>query len=145
MRSGKPQGRRTSGGQRVLLSFVGSHDPFRAGEPTSGDGPLLTLLTHESFAVVHLFYNTQEYLRRASDVYETLQRRSPDTRVAYVEIPVNDPTDYEALYGLMQHRCLEILAEHGDKADYCVATSSARRRCTPAGCFSCSAACSRRG
>jgi DNA-binding NtrC family response regulator len=124
MASGKPHTGRMKNGQRVLLSFVGSHDPYGGGEPTTGYGPLLTLLTHESFAVVHLFYNTQEYLRRASGVYEALQRRAPATRVAYVEIPVSDPTDYEALYGLMQHRCLEILAEHGDKADYCVATSS---------------------
>jgi two-component system NtrC family response regulator len=108
----------------VLLSFVGSHDPYRGGEPATGDGPLLTLLAHESFAVVHLFYNNQEYLRRASGVYEALQRHAPDTRVAYVEIAVSDPTDYEALYELMQHHCLEILTEHGDKADYSIATSS---------------------
>jgi hypothetical protein len=62
MRSGKRRACRTSGGQRVLLSFVGSHDPFRGGEPSTGDVPLLTLLTHESFAVVQLFYNTHEYL-----------------------------------------------------------------------------------
>jgi len=123
MRTGK-SAKRPSAGQRVLLSFVGSHDPYRGGDPTTGDGPLLKLLTHESFAVIHLFYNTQEYLRRAGAVYEELHRRAPDTRVAYVEIPVTDPTDHEALYDLMQHHCLEILREHADKADYCVATSS---------------------
>jgi hypothetical protein len=54
MRTGKPRARGEDAGQRVLLSFVGSHDPYRGEEPTTGDGPLLTLLTHESFAVVHL-------------------------------------------------------------------------------------------
>ena len=53
-----------------------------------------------------------------------MQRRAPDTRVAYVEVAVSDPTDYEALYELMQHHSLEILTEHGDKADYSIATSS---------------------
>jgi DNA-binding NtrC family response regulator len=120
----KPKARRKQTGPRVLLSFVGSHDPYGGGEPATGDGPLLTLLAHESFAVVHLFYNNQDYLRRASGVYEALQRRAPDTRVAYVEVTVSDPTDYEALYELMQHHCLEILTEHGDKAEYFVATSS---------------------
>jgi two-component system NtrC family response regulator len=81
-------------------------------------------LAHESFAIVHLFYNTQEYLRRASGIFEALQRRKPDTAVTYVEIPVDDPTDYEALYETMQHRCLGILEEHGDGVEYSIATSS---------------------
>jgi DNA-binding NtrC family response regulator len=121
----KTRSRRGEGRQeRVLLSFVGSHDPYRGGEPTTGDGPLLTLLAHESFTIVYLFYNSSEYLRRASGVYEAVQLRAPETRVAYIEISVDDPTDYEALYDLMQHRCLEIVREHGATADYCVATSS---------------------
>lgn len=125
MATEKTRSRRREGRQeRVLLSFVGSRDPYRGGEPTTGDGPLLTLLAHEAFTAVYLFYNSQEYLRRASDVLEVVQRRAPATRVTYTEIPVNDPTDYEALYDLMQHRCLEILREHGANTDYCVATSS---------------------
>lgn len=107
MGRGKLPGDQSSGGKRVLLSFVGSRDPFRGGESTTEDGPLLTLLTHEFFSAIYLFYNTDEYLRRASSVHEILQRRAPDTRVTYVEIAVSDPTDYEALYELMQHRCLE--------------------------------------
>jgi hypothetical protein len=50
-------GPRPGAGRRVLLSFVGNHGPFRGGEPTTGDGPRLTLLTHEPFVAVHLFYN----------------------------------------------------------------------------------------
>jgi two-component system response regulator HydG len=124
MRASKPVERRVHEGQRVLLSFVGSHDPYRADEPGSGDGPLLTLLSFEPFSVVYIFYNGLAYHRRASGVLEALRERSSATQVHYVEIPVDDPTDYEALYGLMQHRSLEIVERHGRRAEYYIATSS---------------------
>ena len=110
--------------KRVLFSFVGSHDPFRGEVASSGDGPVLSLLKQERFEAVHLFYNNDEFLRRASDLLKALIARGDETKVVYEEIPVPDPTDYEMLYEQMQHRCLEMRKQLGDAAEIWIATSS---------------------
>src|SRR5437867_3168665 len=45
--------------KRVLLTFVGSHDPWRGGASGTGDGPVLSLLHAEKFDSLHLFYNNE--------------------------------------------------------------------------------------
>ena len=106
------------------MTFVGSRDPFRRDEPGSGDGPVLSLLNAEAFDTVHLFYNNDEYLRRASAVLEQLQRRPQAPDVCYESIPVVNPTDYESLYEEMQHKAIEIVERHGKDALYFIATAS---------------------
>lgn len=110
--------------KRVLFSFVGSHDPFRGDGALSGDGPVLSLLKQERFAAVHLFYNNDEFLRRASDLLKALRAGGDETEVAYESIPALDPTDYETLYEQMQHRCLDLRKQHGEEAEFWIATSS---------------------
>jgi Regulator of RNA terminal phosphate cyclase len=109
---------------RVLLSFVGSHDPFRGDSASSGDGPVLSLLTQERFNFVHLLYNNDEFLRRASDLLKALRTRGDETAVAYESISAPDPTDYETLYDQMQHLCLELRRQHGEQTEIWIATSS---------------------
>jgi DNA-binding NtrC family response regulator len=109
---------------RVLLSFVGNHDPFRGDGASSGDGPVLSLLKQERFNAVHLLYNNDEFLRRASDLLKALRARGDETTVAYVSIAAPDPTDYETLYDQMQHRCLELRKQHGEQTEIWIATSS---------------------
>lgn len=111
-------------GKRVLFSFVGSHDPFGGEGASSGDGPVLSLLRHEHFAAVHLFYNNDVFLRRASELLKVLRSRHDETEVSYESIKAPDPTDYEILYEEMQHRCLELRKQHGEKTEIWIATSS---------------------
>lgn len=109
---------------RVLVSFVGSHDPYGGDDRASGDGPLLSLLAVEQFDAVYLLYNNDEYLRRASGVYEELQRRPDTPEVCYEEISVSNPTDYVALYECMQHKCIEIVENRPKNCEFFVSTSS---------------------
>lgn len=109
---------------RVLFSFVGSHDPFRGDGAASGDGPVLSLLAHERFRAVHLFYNNDDFLRRASALLKALRQRGDETEVKYESITAPDPTDYETLYEQMQHRVLELREQHGEQTEIWIATSS---------------------
>ena len=43
--------------QKVLLTFVGTHDPYRGEVAGTGDGPVLSLLQVQGFDAVHIFYN----------------------------------------------------------------------------------------
>ncbi len=110
--------------KRVLLTFVGSHDPWRGGTPSTGYGPILSLLETETFDALHLFFNNDEYLRRASDLRTEALRRWPAIEVAYEEVPAPDPTNYDLLYELMHNRCVELTGKYGQAAQFTVATSS---------------------
>jgi len=110
--------------KRVLLTFVGSHDPYRGDGPGSGDGPVLSLANHEQFEAVHLFHNNDEYLRRASGVLKEINARWQNTAVNYEEIRVTDPTNHDLLYELMHNKCCNISEHYGKSADFTVATSS---------------------
>lgn len=110
--------------QRILVSFVGSHDPFGGDGSQRRDGPLLSLMAVEQFDIAYLLYNNDEYLRRASGVLEELQRRGGAPDIRYVQLPVANPTDYVALYECMEHQCLAIAKECGPDSEIVVSTSS---------------------
>jgi two-component system NtrC family response regulator len=110
--------------QRILLTFVGTHDPYRGESAASGDGPVLSLLQAQDFDGVHIFYNNGDYLRRASAVLTEVNRRWPKIIVAYEEICATDPTNYDLLYELMHNRCCDIAQHYGKSANFTVATSS---------------------
>lgn len=110
--------------KRVLITFVGSNDPFRGETISYGDGPVLSLMRVESFDCINLFFNSQEYLRRASGVLSEARRRGIESEIIYREIHAPDPTDYDVLYGQMLLRCEDIAADSGSGADFWIATSS---------------------
>ncbi len=110
--------------KRVLLTFVGSHDPWRGGDASSGYGPVLSLLEAETFEAVHLFHNNEDYLRRASALLTEARERWPDIEISYENIPAPDPTNHDLLYELMHNRCVELAAKYGNTAQFTVATSS---------------------
>lgn len=57
----------------------------------------------------HLFYNNDDFLRRASALLKTLRGRGDDAEVSYESIVAPDPTDYEShFYEQIQHRLLEL-------------------------------------
>jgi transcriptional regulator with GAF, ATPase, and Fis domain len=78
----------------------------------------------ESFDSINLFFNSQEYLRRASGVLSEALRRGIESEITYQEIHAPDPTDYDVLYGQMLLRCEDIVAASGPGADLWIATSS---------------------
>ncbi len=110
--------------QKVLLTFVGTHDPYRGEVAGSGDGPVLSLLQVQGFDAIHIFYNNDDYLRRASGVLKEINARWPSTTVTYEEIRAADPTNYDLLYELMHNRCCDIAQHYGKSVDFTVATSS---------------------
>src|ERR1043165_3372294 len=110
--------------KKVLLTFVGTHDPYRGEVAQSGDGPVLSLLQVEQFDAVHTFYNNDDYLRRASFVLNEINARWPNVTVTYEEIRAADPTNYDLLYELMHNRCCDIAEHYGKSGEFTVATSS---------------------
>ena len=107
---------------QILLSFVGSRDPFN---PDNSDGPLLSLLGKRKFEKLYLFYTNQEYWARAQKVQEVTRERQPGMEIECREISVYPPTDYEMLFKVMNNECQKILDENAkEKPGYFIGTDS---------------------
>lgn len=107
---------------KILLSFVGGRDPYA---PDNSDGPLLSLLGERTFEKLYLFYTNQEYWERAQKVQEVCQERQLLIEIAFREISVYPPTDYELLFKVMNDECQKILAANvKEKPTYFIGTDS---------------------
>jgi len=108
----------------ILLCFVDLKDPFTpaeiAGEPAPG--PVLSILSAQPFASVHLFHTPQTRENAEATVREIAERH-PECRVTLFPLPVSDPKDYSAIMGALGRRVRGILAGLPD-ADLSVCVSS---------------------
>ena len=107
---------------KILLSFVGSRDPFN---PDNSDGPLLSLLSKRKVEKLYIFYTNQEFWERAKKVQEACMERQPGIEIRLREINVYPPTDYELLFKMMNDECQKIVEENAkEKPDYFIGTDS---------------------
>src|SRR5687767_3255943 len=90
---------------RILLTFTGFHDPFASGAVVGveQEGPVLSLIRAYSFDRIVLFATpgTSEITRVTESA---VRERHPALAVESCCLPLEDPTDYEAiLRGLRRH------------------------------------------
>lgn len=102
----------------VLLSFVGSKDPFANAHGRETKGPLLMLCEQRQFQRIVLFYTEDEAAsERARRTTEHLSREQPaDTKIEMVRLAIKDPTNHgqvlEALRSWWQKQPLDDLCEY---------------------------------
>jgi transcriptional regulator with AAA-type ATPase domain len=90
---------------QVLLTFTGFHDPYAKGLVGQEEqpGPILSLLSVRPFQYIILFStpSTAEHTQATKDALNSLYPRLP---VEIRGVPLDDPTDYNAiLRGLRSH------------------------------------------
>ncbi len=76
---------------KILLSYVGSHDPFN---DDGSDGPLISLLKINQYDKVYLFYNNDKFLHRDSEVKKKSDALKIGCEFEYINAALPDPTDY---------------------------------------------------
>ncbi|HOH30254.1 MAG TPA: sigma-54 factor interaction domain-containing protein, partial [Candidatus Hydrogenedentes bacterium] len=88
---------------RVLLSFVGSHDPTTSSVPDGNtiDGPILTLVKHCPCDRVVLL-STRDMHDRGDTLLAMLQERLPALDAVNLTCPLPDPTDHLAILRLLR-------------------------------------------
>jgi DNA-binding NtrC family response regulator len=110
--------------QKVLLTFVGFHDPFHASavEGEELKGPILYLLGLRPFDRVHLFTGPSTFaIARATA--EAIGRIHPDTEPLVEEIDLADPISYGGIIAGVRAAFRRIDAELPG-AEYAIATAS---------------------
>ena len=106
----------------ILLTFVGSHDP---SNPDGTDGPILSYLNTKNFDRIYLFYNESEYLKRAYELINIINKKQNKIDFYFIEIDVSNPIDYEDIFRELSKKVFEIEKENKDKnPEYFILTDS---------------------
>lgn len=111
----------------ILLSFVGSRDPFWRDEAKNQHpGPVLSLLRERAFDCLHLFFNLGAgWNQRASQVLMSCHQSHPHLRVKHQPVEIIDVTDHAELYQVMNHECQAIRRQYiNQDVKFWVATAS---------------------
>ena len=110
--------------KRVLLTFIGFHDPFFTG-PADGEqreGPVLNVVREMQFDVVVLI-GTPNTDQRTRDAMVAIGERHPSIEVVHQHIELADPSDYfEVLPGLRS--VLRDVRELYPEGQYFIGTAS---------------------
>jgi len=89
----------TGGKLKVLLSFIGNHDPFTDGKETPG--PILSILEQRKFDKIFLLFNNDRYWDALSQTQEYCNRHYPTMKVEYRQAKSLSPIDYNLVYPAM--------------------------------------------
>jgi DNA-binding NtrC family response regulator len=94
---------------RILLSFAGFQDPFAQGlvEGQQQPGPILSLLQTRSFHRLVLF-GTPRTREQTAQTVEALSSLQPRLEVDVRHLPLDDPTDYQAILRLLRPHLREV-------------------------------------
>lgn len=108
---------------RVLITFVGSNDPYstRVGGSERVDGPILSLVkNYKEFQdvplkVFLLVTESQDYLERANELKRLLEELRPEINAEVIATGIVDPIDHAEiivfLRDFLNKRKLELLSE----------------------------------
>ncbi len=83
----------------VLFAVIGNRDPYR--NDSQEFGPILSLLEHEQFNRVYLFYTGTDYLERGRLIEEKAADFGEGTQFKFIEFFLSSVIDYEEIYGKM--------------------------------------------
>jgi len=109
-------------GKPVLLTFVGSHDPFQNGLITGQElaGPVIALARNRKFEKIFIF-STPGFEERAKETARVLQNENTLTEIK--PLPIVDPIDYQEIICTLRPILSEIRNELPDASFYISVTS----------------------
>ena len=82
---------------QILFTFVGNRDPYtNPGDETPG--PILSLLSVQSYDRIFLFCTGPEYFERARTVETITRDKEPNQKISFINIDLSSPIDYGEIY-----------------------------------------------
>lgn len=103
---------------RILLTFNGDRDPDYVDSKTKEkmDGPILTLLTHNQFEVIELFF-TPDKAENVTKTIAAITGKYPSIIINRRPVQISDPTNYQEIMSELR-RCNAAIRKQYDSADY---------------------------
>ncbi|MCP5108707.1 MAG: AAA domain-containing protein, partial [bacterium] len=108
----------------ILLSFTGFHDPYASSvvEGQHRGGPILTVLAHRKIDFIALF-STPRTIENTDNTKKAVKKLYPGCHVQIINIPLEDPTDYQKILMYLRRSVRQIQKKHPD-ADFYISTAS---------------------
>lgn len=109
---------------KILLTFTGFRDPYTIGLIGNDEqlGPILSLVKEQRFDKIVLF-STPNTEKNARDTEKALKDTYPKLEIEILDLFIDDPTDYKAIFKGLRSNLTSILEKHGE-ANYFISVAS---------------------
>jgi len=106
---------------KILISFVGNHDPFADKNKTTG--PILSILKKRKFDRLYLLFNNDKFWDRLTETQKYCNQNYNYMKVEYREAKSLNPIDHNLVYPAMYNTIRRILKENPN-ANYTISLTS---------------------
>jgi transcriptional regulator with GAF, ATPase, and Fis domain len=109
---------------KILLTFTGFHDPYSLGLVGEEEqpGPIVSLVGARSFDKVFLL-STPATLGHTERTRDALEQSHQEMAVEILDVPLDDPTDYQAIIRELREKIPPILKKYPD-AEFAISVAS---------------------
>jgi hypothetical protein len=106
---------------KILLSFIGNHDPFADGKEKPG--PILSILTKRKYHKLYLLFNNDRYWDALSKTQKYCNQHYPNMNVEYRQAKSLSPIDYNLVYPAM-YQVVQKIKKDNPKAKFTISVTS---------------------
>jgi hypothetical protein len=106
---------------KILLSFIGNHDPFADGKEKPG--PILSILTKRKYDKLYLLFNNDRYWDALSKTQEYCNQHYPNMKVEYRQAKSLSPIDYNLVYPAM-YQVVQKIKKNNPDARFTISVTS---------------------
>lgn len=107
--------------ERILLTFVGNHDPFANQQDKLG--PILSILKKTKFDRLILLFNNDKYWNSLTETQKYCNENYPKMQVDYRLVDALNPIDYNLVYPAMYKVVAKVVQNYPD-AKYTISLTS---------------------
>jgi len=106
---------------KILISFVGNHDPYAGGKETHG--PILSILKQRNFDKLYLLFNNDRYWNALTQTQEYCNQHYPKMKVEYRQAESLSPIDYNLVYPAM-YQVVQRIKKDNPEAKFTISVTS---------------------
>ena len=106
---------------KVLISFVGNHDPYANKEKELG--PILSILKEKKFDKLFLLFNNDKYWDFLIETQSYCNQTYPEMKVEYRLVEVLNPIDHNLIY-LAMYKVITKIVKDNPKVKFTISITS---------------------
>lgn len=106
---------------KILITFIGNHDPFADGKENLG--PILSILMKRKFDKLYLLFNNDRYWDSLIETQEYCNQYYPQMKVEYREAKSLNPIDHNLVYPAM-YQVIQKIKKDNPKAQFTISVTS---------------------
>ncbi|NQV17413.1 MAG: hypothetical protein HQ534_02555 [Armatimonadetes bacterium] len=106
---------------KILITFIGNHDPFADGKENSG--PILSILKKRKFDKLYLLFNNDRYWDSLIETQEYCKQHYPYMKVEYRQAESLNPIDHNLVYPAI-YQVVQKIKKDNPKTKFTISVTS---------------------